>query len=94
MTHAVAGERGRQLRRPQFDCGGASSEITAIANKMRQGRSNASASGNQLSDAGSTQLVWRGVVVKTTLVEARMFSDTEAIILASAILGVALLALM
>jgi hypothetical protein len=52
-----------------------------------------SASGNQLSDAGSTQLVWRGVVVKT-LVEARMFSDTEAIILASAILGVALLALM
>ena len=29
-----------------------------------------------------------------TLVEARMFSDTEAIILASAILGVALLALM
>ena len=93
MTHAVAGERGRQLRRPQFDCGGASSEITVIANKMRQGRSNASASGNQLSDAGSTQLVWRGVVVKT-LVEARMFSDTEAIILASAILGVALLALM
>jgi hypothetical protein len=38
-------------------------------------------------------LVWRGVVVKT-LVEARMFSDTEAIILARAILGVALLALM
>jgi hypothetical protein len=49
--------------------------------------------GQPISDAGSTQLVWRGVVVKT-LVEARMFSDTEAIILASAILGVALLALM
>jgi hypothetical protein len=50
--------------------------------------------GQPTNDAGSTQLVWRGVVVKTTLVEARMFSDTEAIILASAILGVALLALM
>jgi hypothetical protein len=74
--------------RAQFDCGGALSEITAIANKMRQGRSNASASGNQLNDAGSSLMIWRGVV------EARMLSDTEAIFLASAILGVAWLALM
>jgi hypothetical protein len=33
-------------------------------------------------------MIWRGVV------EARMLSDTEAIVLASAILGVAWLALM
>ncbi len=31
-----------------FDCGEALSEITAITNKMRQGRSSASSSGNQL----------------------------------------------
>jgi hypothetical protein len=37
-------------------------------------------------------MIWRGVV--KTLVKARMLSDTEAIILASAILGVAWLALM
>ena len=97
ITVLPKAENGRRhdanRTRAQFDCGEALSEITAIANKMRQGRSNASSSGNQLRNAGSTQLVWRGVVVKT-LVEARMFSDTEAIILASAILGVALLALM
>jgi hypothetical protein len=71
---------------------GASSEITAISNKMRQGRSNASASGNQISDAGSSLMIWRGVV--KTRVKAWMLSDTEAMILASAILGVAWLALM
>lgn len=76
----------------QFDCGEALSEITAIANKMRQGRSNASSSGNQLRNAGSSLMIWRGVV--KTPVEARMLSDTEAIVLASAILGVAWLALM
>jgi hypothetical protein len=67
------------------------SEITAIANKMRQGRSSASASGNQLLDGGSSLMIWRSVV--KTPVKARMLSDTEAIILASAILGVAWLAL-
>ena len=77
--------------RAQFDCGGALSEITAIANKMRQGRSSASASGNQLLDGGSSLMIWRSVV--KTPVKARMLSDTEAIILASAILGVAWLAL-
>ena len=78
--------------RAQFDCGEALSEITAIANKMRQGRSSASSSCNQLRNAGSSLMIWRGVV--KTSVEARMLSDTEAIVLASAILGVALLALM
>jgi hypothetical protein len=83
-------------RRPSLPGNGSAvacrlSEITAIANKMRQGRSSASASGNQLLDAGSSLMIWRSVV--KTPVKARMLSDTEAIILASAILGVAWLAL-
>jgi hypothetical protein len=48
--------------------------------------------GQPIRDASSLLMIWRGVV--KTLVEARMLSDTEAIILASAILGVAWLALM
>jgi len=52
--------------------------ITAIANKMRQGRSSASSSGNQLRNAGSSLMIWRGVV--KTPVETRMLSDTEAIV--------------
>ena len=96
ITVLPKAENGRRhdanRTRAQSDCGEALSEITAIANKMRQGRSNASSSGNQLRDAGSSLMIWRGVV--KTPVEARMLSDTEAIVLASAILGVAWLALM
>ena len=96
ITVLPKAENGRRhdanRTRAQFDCGEALSEITAIANKMRQGRSNASSSGNQVGNAGSSLMIWRGVV--KTPVEARMLSDTEAIVLASAILGVAWLALM
>ena len=96
ITVLPKAENGRRhdanRTRAQFDCGEALSEITAIANKMRQGRSSASSSGNQLRDAGSSLMIWRGVV--KTPVKVRMLSDTEAIILASAILGVAWLALM
>jgi hypothetical protein len=66
ITVLPKAENGRRhdanRTRAQFDCGEALSEITAIANKMRQGRSNASSSGNQLRNAGSSLMIWRGVV--------------------------------
>jgi hypothetical protein len=84
--------RGRQLRRPQFNCGGTLSEITAIANKMRQGRPSASASGNQLGDAGSSLMIWRAVV--KTPSRCGCYRTRRPSFSRARILGVAWLALM
>jgi hypothetical protein len=84
--------RGRQLSRPQFNCGGTLSEITAIANKMRQGRPSASASGNQLGDAGSSLMIWRAVV--KTPSRCGCYRTRRPSFSRARILGVAWLALM
>jgi len=65
--------------------------IAAIAQKIQQGRSNLLHDSSYLTGMDLLRTIWSGDV--TTPAKAQTLSDTEAIIVASVVLGVAWLTL-